>query len=189
MKDYEKDATKGAACKSCSDAKQLFCYFPNSITLTATIALGGGTTAVRFADACGLFDDLGIGTAATVQQFDVRGQVSANAVRAFLQTQAGRISLINYSCPQSVAQLNNRIQLFNSSIDEKYGVANSFDVSVDQRNTQEIQTLQTVYPHVGDAYLTNTSGILVATDDTVAKTIELTLQFDAWLGYRDIACK
>lgn len=187
MDKYETSRTaEGMACKSCSEAKNLFCYFPNSITLTASVLAGAGTTDLRFADACGLFDDLGIGTGAGVQQFDVRGAISADTVRAFVQTHAGRIKMINYSCPEDEAQLNNKIKLYSASIDEQNGVAKLFDVAVDQRNTQFTQTLQTVYPHKGDAYLTNTSGFLVATDDTIAKTVELTLQFDRWASYEDI---
>ncbi len=187
--DHIKKVNKdGSQCNSCSKAMILFCYFPNSITLTSDVALGGGATAIRFADACGLFDDLDIGTAATVQQFDVRGDVSAAAVRNFLQTHAGRISLINYSCFEDASQLNNKIKMPNATIDEQNGIQKVFDVAVDQRNTQQIQTLQTVYPHKGDAYLTNTSGFLVSTDDSVAKTVELTLKFDEWAGYTDILC-
>ena len=182
-------ASQGAgSCRACSKAKKLYCFFPNSITLTATVNLGAGTTALRFADACGLFDDLGIGTAGTVAQFDVRGDVSAAAVRAFLQTHAGRISMINYQCTADASQLNNKIKIYNTSINEQLMVAKEFDVAVDQRNTQQIDTLQTVYPHKGSAYLTNTSGFLVSTDDSVTKTVELTLKFDEWAAYTDINC-
>lgn len=180
------ERVNSANCKDCSKVRDLYCYFPNSITLTADILAGSGYTAIRFADACGLFNDLGIGNPVTTAQFDVRGNVQADTVRNFLQTHAGRIKMINYSCPQDASQLNNKIKIYNATIDEQNGVAKIFDVAVDQRNTQFTQTLQTVYPHKGDAFLTNTSGFLVSTNDTITKTVELTLQFDAWLGYRDI---
>jgi len=185
-----KKVETGASCKGCANstnlAKNLYCYFPNSITLTASVVAADGTTELRFADACGLFDDLGVGTGATVEQFDVRGQVSASAVRNFLQTHAGRIKMINYKCDLDPDQLNNKIKIFNTSIDEQSGSAKIFDVAVDQRNTQFTQGLQTVYPYKGEAFLTNTSGFLISTDDIKTKTIELTLQFDQWKGYTDI---
>jgi hypothetical protein len=189
MLDVKRADSSNAGCTGCNSVKMLYCYFPNSITLTVDVTAEDNTTAVRFADACGLMDDLGIGTGNTVKQFDVRGSINADTVRNFLQTNAGRVKMINYSCPQDAGQLNNKIKFINSSIDEQSGTAKVFDVAVDQRNTQQIQTLQTVYPHTGDAFLTNTSGIMVATNDTITKTIELTLQFDAWLGYGDITCE
>jgi hypothetical protein len=185
MDDYTK-MKNGNDC-SCSMAKNLYCYFPNSITLTADVVAGSGANELRFPDACGLFDSLGIGNPITTQDFDVRGAVTADNVRAFCQTHAGRIKMINYRCEQDVSQLNNKIKMIAASIDEQSGTAKIFDVAIDQRNTQFTQTLQTVYPHKGDAYLTNTSGFLVSTADDINKTVELTLQFDRWASYDDIS--
>lgn len=186
MEDYTKAQMKNN-CKSCETSANLYCYFPNSITLTTDVVAASGITELRFPDACGLFDDLGIGNPATTQDFDVRGAVTGDSVRAFCQTHAGRIKMINYRCEQDVSQLNNKVKMISTSIDEQSGTAKIFDVAIDQRNTQFTQTLQTVYPHKGDAYLTNTSGFLLSTVADINKTVELTLQFDRWAQYGDIA--
>ena len=90
MEDYKvKGNTNGSSCSTCDQAKNLYCYFPNSITLTTDVVAASGVTELRFPDACGLFNDLGIGNPVTTQDFDVRGAVSGDAVRAFCQTHAG----------------------------------------------------------------------------------------------------
>lgn len=166
---------------ACGNAFKMFRHFPNSITLTATA--GAGITKLRFKDACGLFDDLGVDTGAATQEFGITGPVSADAVRKFVQTHAGRISLINYQANVDT-QLNNKIKLKTASIDEETATAKIFDVAVDKRNTQFQTTLQTVRPHKGEAWLTNTSGISVGTAAT--NVVSLTLQFDKWSRYESI---
>lgn len=166
---------------ACGNVFKMFRHFPNSITLTATA--GAGITKLRFKDACGLFDDLGVDTGAATQEFGITGPVSADAVRKFVQTHAGRISLINYQANVDT-QLNNKIKLKTASIDEETATAKIFDVAVDKRNTQFQTTLQTVRPHKGEAWLTNTSGISVGTAAT--NVVSLTLQFDKWSRYESI---
>ena len=98
------------SCESCDSAKNLYCYFPNSITLTTNVVALSGINELRFPDACGLFDDLGIGNPVTTQDFDIRGSISADSVRSFTQTHAGRIKMINYSCPQDESQLKTKLK-------------------------------------------------------------------------------
>jgi hypothetical protein len=116
---------------------------------------------------------------------DVRGAVSGDSVRNFLSSHAGRIKLINYTCREDADQLTNKIKLVSASIDENTAVHKIFDVATDIRNTQFQETLQTVYPHKGDAWLTKNSGIVLATSSLPAstKTVSLTIQFDCFLPY------
>ena len=166
---------------ACGNAFKMFRHFPNSFTLSATAI--ATITKLRFKDACGLFDDLGVDSGATTQEFGISGPVSADAVRKFLQTHAGRISLINYE-GGSVTQLANKILLKTASIDEQTATAKIFDVATDKRNTQFQTTLQTVRPHKGEAWLTNTSGFTVGVE--ALASVQLTLQFDKWSRYESI---
>ena len=172
----------------CKKASVMYSHFPNSITIEATILAAAATTVLTFDDFCGLFVDLGIGQGATAQKMDVRGLVSGNSVRNFLSSHAARIKMINYRCEQDADQLNNTVKLISASIDENQNTEKIFDVAVDQRNTQFTQTLQTVYPHKGEAWLTKNSGITFATSSLPAtnKVVSLTLMFDAFLPYAPI---
>lgn len=184
-----KRATSGVAMNSyeyaCQCAKEMYAHFPNSITLEATIGAAAATDQLTFDDFCGLLVDLGVGQGANTLKMDVRGPVSGDSVRNFLSSHAGRIKLINYSCLEDANQLNNKIKLVSASIDENTATHKIFDVATDQRNTQFTQTLQTVYPHKGDAWLTKNSGITLGTASLPAdpKTVSLTLQFDCFMPY------
>lgn len=180
---------KGAAMNTyeyaCQCAKDMYAHFPNSITIEATIAAAAATDQLTFDDFCGLMVDLNIGQGANTLKMDVRGPVSGDSVRNFLSSHAGRIKLINYTCREDADQLVNKIKLVSGSIDENTATHKIFDVATDIRNTQFQDTLQTVYPHKGDAWLTKNSGITFATSSlpAVTKTVSLTLQFDCFLPY------
>lgn len=179
---------KENSCGSCASKKSMFCSFPNSITLSVTNVAGDGVTGGVFKDACGLFDSLGVSAGASAENFEVRGDVTAENVRKYLQTHRGRIAMINYECKQDPSQLTQKIKLISTSIDETQNVEKIFDVATDVRNSQFQDGLITIYPKKGEAWLTNTSGIVMAMNDVSAKTVNLTIQFDAWESYTDIAC-
>jgi len=170
---------------ACQCAKEMYAHFPNSITIEATIAALAPTDTLTFDDFCGLMVDLGVGQGAAALKMDVRGPVSGDSVRNFLSSHAGRIKLINYRCLQDADQLSNKIKLVSASIDENTATHKIFDVATDIRNTQFQETLQTVYPHKGDAWLTKNSGITLATSSLAVgtKTVSLTLQFDCFMPY------
>jgi hypothetical protein len=170
---------------ACKCAQDMYAHFPNSITIEATVAAAAATDQLTFDDFCGLMIDLNVGQGANTLKMDVRGAVSGDSVRNFLSSHAGRIKLINYTCREDADQLTNKIKLVSASIDENTAVHKIFDVATDIRNTQFQETLQTVYPHKGDAWLTKNSGIVLATSSLPAstKTVSLTIQFDCFLPY------
>jgi hypothetical protein len=170
---------------ACNCAKDMYAHFPNSITIEAVVAGASATDQLTFDDFCGLMVDLNVGQGANTLKMDVRGAVSGDSVRNFLSSHAGRIKLINYTCREDADQLTNKIKLVSASIDENTAVHKIFDVATDIRNTQFQDTLQTVYPHKGDAWLTKNSGIVLATNALAVdpKTVSLTIQFDCFLPY------
>ena len=155
-----------------------------SLTITATIVGGGAINELSLDDACGILPLLGIGTGATNQKLEVKGSITAEALKKYLQSYKMRISEINYECVEDSTQLDNKIKFYSGSLDERIGTPALFDTAVDKRNTQFQTTLQTVFPS-SDAWLTNVSGIVVPTsalpvDD---KTVSLTLKFDKIMPY------
>lgn len=155
-----------------------------SITLTTTLAAAAAITEISLDDACGILPLLGIGTGAANQKLEVKGSITAAALKAYLQSYKMRISEINYECVEDSGQLDNKIKFYSGSLDERIGTPALFDTAVDKRNTQFQTTLQTVFPS-SDAWLTNVSGIVVPTSSLAAstKTISLTLKFDKIMAY------
>jgi hypothetical protein len=155
-----------------------------SITLTAQLSAGATITEISLDDACGILPLLGIGTGANNQKIDVKGSITAAALKTYLLTYKMRISEINYECIEDSTQLDNKIKFYSGSLDERIGTPALFDTAVDKRNTQFQTTLQTVFPS-SDAWLTNVSGIVVPTSSLPAstKTISLTLKFDKIMAY------
>lgn len=171
---------------SCNKMKGLNIKFPKSFTLTVSNVANDNFTGAVLKDACDLFTSLGIFNGAGVEEFDVKGAVTVENVQRFLQTYRGSIKLINYQCKEDAGQLDNNINIIQACIDGTSANVATFDVAEDRRNTQYQEGLMTVFPPKGTAWLTNTSGITVASDDQVTKTINLTLAFDAWEAYTDL---
>jgi hypothetical protein len=155
-----------------------------SITLTTTIADGSAINELSLDDACGILPLLGIGAGATNQKLEVKGSITASALKNYLQSYKMRISEINYECVEDSTQLDNKIKFYSGSLDERIGTPALFDTAVDKRNTQFQTTLQTVFPS-SDAWLTNVSGIVVPTSSLTGstKTVSLTLKFDKIMAY------
>ena len=155
-----------------------------SLTITATILGGATINEISLDDACGILPLLGIGTGANNQKLEVKGSITAAALKNYLQTYKMRISEINYECVEDSTQLDNKIKFYSGSLDERIGTPALFDTAVDKRNTQFQTTLQTVFPS-SDAWLTNVSGIVVPTSALAvdSKTVSLTLKFDKIMPY------
>ena len=155
-----------------------------SLTLTATIAAAAATDELSFLDPCGILDDLDIGNGADTQSLDVTGKVSASTLKNFLQTYKMKISEIVYDCQDDSTQVDNNINFYSGSLDARQNTPAVFDVSTEKRNTQQVQGLQVVYPE-GDAWLTNMSGIVIATASLPAATkkVSITLKFSAVVPY------
>jgi hypothetical protein len=155
-----------------------------SITLTATLAAAATTTSISLTDNCQILASLGLTKGANDAAMTVKGSITVANLQSYLGSYKMRISEINYECVEDSTQLDNNIKFYTGSLDERIGTPALFDTAVDKRNTQFQSTLQTVFPS-SDAWLTNTSGIVVPTSSLAGgtKTVSLTLKFDKIMAY------